>query len=174
MDNNIPDWKGRTALATTDNYAAGKIAGEYLKTVLKDGDTLGILEGVPGVPSLDDRVNGMLEGLEGRRRSTSSDAGRRTAPRSSDQRRRGPADRHVRKSGKPRATAIDRRITRHAGYPISQVVRKRVEEIFGWGKTVGGLAQLKLRGLARVKARFILGLAAYNLVRLPKLLAASP
>jgi len=65
MDDNIPDWDGRTALATTDNYNAGKIAGEYLKTKLKDGDTLGILEGVPGVPSLDDRVNGMLEGLQG-------------------------------------------------------------------------------------------------------------
>jgi ABC-type sugar transport system substrate-binding protein len=65
MDNNIPDWKGRTALATTDNYAAGVIAGQYLKTVLKNGDTLGILEGVPGVPALDDRVNGMLEGLKG-------------------------------------------------------------------------------------------------------------
>lgn len=65
MDNNIPDWKNGTALATTDNYNAGKIAGAYLKTVLKDGDTLGILEGVPGVPALDDRVNGMLEGLKG-------------------------------------------------------------------------------------------------------------
>jgi ABC-type sugar transport system substrate-binding protein len=65
MDNNIPDWKNLTALATTDNYAAGKLAGEHLKTVLKDGDTLGILEGVPGVPALDDRVNGMLEGLKG-------------------------------------------------------------------------------------------------------------
>jgi ribose transport system substrate-binding protein len=65
MDNNIPDWEGRTALATTDNYNAGKIAGEYLKSVLKNGDTLGILEGVPGVPSLDDRVKGMLEGLKG-------------------------------------------------------------------------------------------------------------
>jgi simple sugar transport system substrate-binding protein len=65
MDNNIPNWAGRTALATTDNYNAGKIAGEYLKTKLKVGDTLGILEGVPGVPSLDDRVNGMLEGLKG-------------------------------------------------------------------------------------------------------------
>jgi simple sugar transport system substrate-binding protein len=63
MDNNIPDWEGRTALATTDNYAAGKIAGEHLATLLKEGDTLGILEGVPGVPALDDRVNGMLEGL---------------------------------------------------------------------------------------------------------------
>ncbi|GIL02462.1 MAG: sugar ABC transporter substrate-binding protein [Alphaproteobacteria bacterium] len=65
MDNNIPDWQGRTALATTDNYNAGKIAGAHLKTLLKDGDTLGILEGVPGVPALDDRVNGMLEGLSG-------------------------------------------------------------------------------------------------------------
>ena len=63
MDNNIPDWEGRTALATTDNYNAGKIAGAHLRTLLKDGDTLGILEGVPGVPSLDDRVKGMLEGL---------------------------------------------------------------------------------------------------------------
>ncbi len=65
MDNNIPDWEGRTALATTDNYAAGVIAGKHLATLLKDGDTLGILEGVPGVPALDDRVNGMLEGLSG-------------------------------------------------------------------------------------------------------------
>lgn len=65
MDNNIPDWENGTALATTDNFNAGKIAGEYLKSVLKDGDTLGILEGVPGVPALDDRVNGMLEGLAG-------------------------------------------------------------------------------------------------------------
>lgn len=65
MDNDIPDWDARTALATTDNYNAGTIAGEYLSTVLHDGDTLGILEGVPGVPSLDDRVDGMLEGLKG-------------------------------------------------------------------------------------------------------------
>ena len=65
MDNRIPNWKGQTALATTNNLEAGKIAGGYLKTVLKDGDTLGVLEGVPGVPALDDRVNGMLEGLKG-------------------------------------------------------------------------------------------------------------
>lgn len=63
MDNNIPDWTGRTSLATTNNYNAGVIAGKALATMLKDGDTLGILEGVPGVPALDDRVNGMLEGL---------------------------------------------------------------------------------------------------------------
>jgi ABC-type sugar transport system substrate-binding protein len=65
MDNRIPDWKNQTALATTNNLEAGKIAGGYLKSVLKAGDKIGILEGVPGVPALDDRVNGMLEGLKG-------------------------------------------------------------------------------------------------------------
>ncbi|MEQ1768567.1 MAG: sugar ABC transporter substrate-binding protein [Devosia sp.] len=65
MDNSIPNWTGATSLATTNNFNAGVIAGEYLKSVLHDGDTLGILEGVPGVPALDDRVNGMLKGLEG-------------------------------------------------------------------------------------------------------------
>lgn len=64
MDNSIPDWKNAASLATTNNLEAGKLAGQYLKTVLKDGDTLGILEGVPGVPALDDRVNGMLAGLD--------------------------------------------------------------------------------------------------------------
>lgn len=65
MDNSIPGWENASALATTDNFNAGKIAGAYLKSVLSAGDTLGILEGVPGVPALDDRVKGMLEGLDG-------------------------------------------------------------------------------------------------------------
>lgn len=79
-------------------------------------------------------------------------------------------DGNVRKSGIPRKTAIDRRTTRHIGYAISQVIRKRIEEIYGWSKTTAGLAQVKLRGLAKVKALFTFALAAYNLIRLPKLL----
>jgi Transposase DDE domain len=71
-----------------------------------------------------------------------------------------------------RTTAVDGRVTRHPGYAISQVVRKRVEEIFGWDNSIGGLAQVKLRGLAKVKALFTFALAAYNLVRLPKLVPA--
>ena len=63
VDNSIPDWKGQTALVSTNNLNGGKIAGEYLKTVLKSGDKIGILQGVPGVPALDDRVTGMMEGL---------------------------------------------------------------------------------------------------------------
>jgi transposase len=70
-----------------------------------------------------------------------------------------------------RGSRIDGRTTRHAGYAVSLRIRKRIEEGFGWIKEVAGLAQVKLRGLARVDAAFVLGLAAYNLLRLPKLLA---
>jgi len=83
-------------------------------------------------------------------------------------------DGHMSKTGKPRKTAIDGRITRHAGYAISQTCRKRIEESFGWLKASAGQAKTKFRGLRRVRAQFILGLAAYNLVRLPKLLAEAP
>jgi transposase len=81
-------------------------------------------------------------------------------------------DGHLTKTGKRRATAVDPRTTRHPGYAVSQTIRKRIEEIFGWIKTAGGLRQVKLRGLAKVKALFTLALAAYNLIRLPKLLEA--
>ena len=87
-----------------------------------------------------------------------------------DQRTRGHR-RSLRKTGRPRRTAVDRRTTRHAGYAVSQRCRKRIEEVFGWIKASAGLAKVKLRGLARVDAAFTLALAAYNLIRLPKLLA---
>jgi IS5 family transposase len=81
-------------------------------------------------------------------------------------------DGHLSKTGKRRKTAVDGRTTRHAGYDISQRCRKRIEEVFGWIKSSAGLAKVKLRGRARVDAAFTLALAAYNLIRLPKLLAA--
>ena len=73
---------------------------------------------------------------------------------------------------KARCSAIDGRTTRHPGYALSQKRRKKIEEPFGWAKTVGGMAQTVLRGLERVRARFTLTMAANNLARLPKLLAA--
>jgi transposase len=73
---------------------------------------------------------------------------------------------------KARGSAIDGRTTRHAGYALSQKRRKKIEEPFGWAKTVGGMAHTVLRGLDRVRARFTLTMAACNLTRLPKLLAA--
>ena len=70
-----------------------------------------------------------------------------------------------------RRSAIDGRTTRHVGYAMSQKRRKRIEEIFGWLKSVGGCRQTRFRGLARVGMAFTLALAAYNLIRIPKLLA---
>ena len=67
---------------------------------------------------------------------------------------------------------IDQRTTRHAGYAISQRMRKRVEEIFGWLKTVGGLAKTRHRGLALVDWIFCFALAGYNLVRMRNLALA--
>lgn len=69
-------------------------------------------------------------------------------------------------------SALDGRTTRHAGYAVSQRIRKRIEEVFGWGKTIGPLARTMLRGTERVGAQFTFAVAGYNLARLPKLLAA--
>ena len=74
-------------------------------------------------------------------------------------------------AAKDRFSAIDRRTTRHAGYATSQRRRKLVEEPFGWMKTVGGLAKLRHRGKGKAAAIFAFSCAAYNLVRLRKLLA---
>jgi len=72
---------------------------------------------------------------------------------------------------KQRASAIDGRTTRHAGYAVSQRRRKTVEEPFGWMKTVGSLRKLLHRGKAKASALFIFNAAAYNLVRMRSLLA---
>ena len=73
---------------------------------------------------------------------------------------------------KSRYSAIDGRTTRHEGYALSQKHRKKIEEPFGWAKTIGGMAQTMYRGVERVRSRFILTLAANNLARLPRLLGA--
>jgi transposase len=80
---------------------------------------------------------------------------------------------HVAQNTSKRSSAIDRRTTRHAGYGVSQWKRKRVEEIFGWLKTVGLLRKTRHRGRARVRWMFLFGLAAYNLVRIRNLAAAT-
>ena len=79
---------------------------------------------------------------------------------------------HVAQNVTRRASAIDRRTTRHAGYAVSQRKRKLIEEAFGWAKTIGGLSRPMLRGAARLGFKFTLIMAAYDLIRLPKLLAA--
>jgi transposase len=80
---------------------------------------------------------------------------------------------HVAQNTSGRRSEIDKRTTRHSGYAASQRIRKRIEEAFGWIKTVAGLRQTKLRGLPKVDWAFTFATAAYNLVRLPKLIGAT-
>ena len=72
----------------------------------------------------------------------------------------------VSKHGVVRKTAVDGRTTRHAGYGVSQILRKRIEEVFGWIKAQAGFDQVKL---AKAAAVFTFAVAAYNLIRIPKL-----
>jgi len=77
---------------------------------------------------------------------------------------------HVAQNTSGRRSAIDGRTTRHAGYGISQRIRKRVEEIFGWMKTVGGFRRTRFLGLERTGLAGYLVAAAYNLVRITRLM----
>jgi transposase len=81
---------------------------------------------------------------------------------------------HVAQNTTNRRSAIDGRTTRHPGYAISQQKRKRVEEIFGWAKTVGLFRQTRHRGVRRVGWMFTFALAVYNLVRIRNLTWATP
>lgn len=81
---------------------------------------------------------------------------------------------HVAQNTSGRRSAIDGRTTRHEGYRLSQRIRKRVEEIFGWMKTVGGFRRTRYRGLGRTGlAGYLVG-TAYNLVRMARLLTKAP
>jgi len=73
-------------------------------------------------------------------------------------------------TSRPGGSAIDARTTRHAGYPVSQKKRKRIEECFGWLKDIALLRKLKHRGLFKVAWMFTFAAAAYNLVRMRKLI----
>jgi transposase len=80
---------------------------------------------------------------------------------------------HVAQNDTHRRSAIDKRTTRHQGYLMSQKKRKRVEEVFGWLKTVGGMRKLRHRGVELVNWMFIFAVATYNLVRLRNLAATA-
>jgi hypothetical protein len=86
---------------------------------------------------------------------------------------------HLAQNTSGRRSAIDGRTTRHAGYAVSQCIRKRIGrapkaiDAFGWAKTVAGLRKARHRGLPKIGWQFTLAMAAYNLVRLPRLLGAA-
>jgi transposase len=76
---------------------------------------------------------------------------------------------HVAQNTTNRASAIDGRTTRHPGYQLSQTKRKRIEECFGWLKTIGGLRKSRFIGREKLDFQFVLTFAAYNLVRMRNL-----
>ena len=78
---------------------------------------------------------------------------------------------HVAQNNTNRRSAVDQRMTRHAGYEVSQRKRKRVEQSFGWMKMVGMPRKVKLRGIDKVGWLFTFTGAAYNLCRLRNLMA---
>ena len=73
-----------------------------------------------------------------------------------------------------RRSAVDERTTCHAGFQLSQKARKRIEEVFGWMKSIGLLRKLRHRGLERVGWTFTFTAAAYNLVRIRNLMHGAP
>jgi hypothetical protein len=81
---------------------------------------------------------------------------------------------HVAQNTSERRSPIDRRTTRHAGYATSQRIRKRVEEVFGWLKSIGGFRRTRYRGLARTQQAGYLVATAYNLLRMARLMIAQP
>src|SRR6185436_141682 len=108
-----------------------------------------------------------------RPRTLGADKNYDTAECVADQRVRGVTPPVARNTGRNGGSAIDGRTTRHAGYAVSQRLRKRVEEIFGWMKTVGGFRRTRYRGLDRTGLAGYLVATAYNLVRLSRLSRAA-
>jgi IS5 family transposase len=114
----------------------------------------------------------MVEQIEENKRVTlAADKGYDQAPLVKELRRMGVTPHVAQNENRPGGSVIDRRTTRHEGYRISQRMRKRVEEIFGWMKTVGLLDKLRHRGVELANWVFVFTAAAYNLVRMRKLLA---
>ena len=114
----------------------------------------------------------MVEAIPGRHRITvGADKAYDTKDFVANMRELGAAA-HVAQNTSNRRSAIDGRTTRHPGYAVSLRIRKRIEEVFGWIKGAG-LRKTRHRGTARVGWMFTLTATAYNLIRLPKLLAAA-
>jgi transposase len=110
----------------------------------------------------------------GRRRTVGADKGYDTRAFVAVLRDLGVTPHLTQNTTRPGGSALDGRTTRQVGYRKSQAARPRIEPAFGWLKTIAGLRKVKLRGLANVDRLFVFASAAFNLLRLPKLLAGTP
>ena len=113
----------------------------------------------------------MVERVEGNERITvAADKGYDTRDFVNEMRGMNATPHVAQNEKRPGGSAIDGRTTRHEGYRISQQKRKRIEEVFGWLKTVGMMRKTRHRGLPKVTWMFTFAAAAYNLVRMQNLL----
>jgi len=116
---------------------------------------------------------GMVEALSGTHRVTVGADKNYDTRDCVDRMRCANATPHVAQNTSNRASAIDGRTTRHQGYGVSQRFRKRIEECFGWAKTIGGMRKSRFIGREKLDFQFVLTMAAYNLVRMRNLGVAS-
>src|SRR5207245_2764576 len=159
-----PVWDATVFTKNRERLLAGDVARVFFDRVLAQARGRGFLSDEHFTA---DRT--MLARIRGTGRVTvGADKGYDTADFVADLRRLQVTP-HVAQNTSNRSSAIDTRTTRHAGYLVSQQKRKRIEEIFGWLKTVGLLRKTRHRGTARVGWMFVFGLAVYNLVRIRNL-----
>jgi transposase len=111
----------------------------------------------------------LVAALPGRRKTVAADKGYDQRPFVEPMRSMGVTPHVAQNINSVRDSAIDGRTTRHPGYAVSQRLRKKIEEVFGWMKTVGPMRKTRHRGTRRVGWMFVLTAAAYNLVRLRNL-----
>ena len=117
----------------------------------------------------------MLDAIPGKSPPTlGADKGYDTSDFIAECRKRGVAPHVAQNVTGHRGSNVDARTTRHPGYASSQVIRKRIEEHFGWGKTVGRIRQTVFRGINRVHLHFKLTMLASNIVRMSRMGLAVP
>jgi len=188
--NALADWKGKprsndTHFSTTDPdarlYTKGSGQAAILSyqghVLMENRSGLVVAAVVTHADGYGERAAAlaMLDTLPGKGNKTlGADKGYDTRGFIADCRQRGVTPHVASHSTRRGGSAIDGRTTRHAGYRASQVVRKRIEEHFGWGKTIGRIRQTVYRGLRRVDQHFKLTMTASNIVRMARILREMP
>jgi len=188
--NSLADWKGKprsndTHASTTDPdarlFRKGKsqaaILGYQGHVLMENRTGLVVSAVVTHADGLGERMAAvaMLDAVPGGdRRTLGADKGYDTRDFVAKCRERGVTPHVASNATRPGGSAIDARTTRHAGYASSQRVRKRIEEHFGWGKTIGRIRQTVYRGIQRVDQQFKLTMTASNIVRMARILGDSP
>jgi hypothetical protein len=149
-----PSFSGHVLMENRNGLVAAATLGHATGTAERDA-AVALLEGQPRARTLGADKGYDTRGFVGQLR------GRGVTPHV--------ACNHTRRGG----CAIDARTTRHGGYQVSQRIRKRIEEVFGWAKTIGPMRKTKLRGFRNVGFQFVLTMTGYNLVRMRNLMGAA-